>query len=156
MILVILGTQFRQFNRLLQEVEDLITAYNITDRVIVQCGHTNYESDLFELFKFIDNDQFVEYIKQADVIITHAGSGALFNAIKSGKKIIAVARLKEYREMVDNHQVELVKKLSGEGYIIDGTYSLKKAWDKLENFTPRPSDFPNKIYENLKKYIDAL
>ena len=50
--------------------------------------------------------------KNASVVISHAGSGALFNSIKAGKKVIAIARLHEFNEMADNHQIELVKKLA--------------------------------------------
>jgi UDP-N-acetylglucosamine transferase subunit ALG13 len=78
----------------------------------------------------------------------------LFSAIKRQKKIIAVARLQKYGEMVDDHQTELVKKLTEEGYILDGTYSLKEAWDKLENFKPRQYDFHNTIGETIANWID--
>lgn len=50
--------------------------------------------------------------------------------------MIAMARLHEFNEMADNHQIELVKKLSDGGYIIDGTYSLVEAWPKLEGLFP--------------------
>jgi UDP-N-acetylglucosamine transferase subunit ALG13 len=140
----------------LQELENLIKVFDINDKVIVQKGNTEYTSKLFHAFNFINNVQFVEYVKNADVIITHAGSGALFNAIKSRKKIIAVARLKKNNEMIDDHQIELAKKLSQEGYILDGTYSLIEAWKKLETFSPRCCDFSNMIVKKLKNYIDAL
>ena len=86
-------------------------------------------------------------------MITHAGSGAIFNSIKAGKKIIAMARLHDFNEMADNHQTELIKKLSDGGYIIDGTYSLCEAWPKLEGFVPRENDFTNEIIITLDKFI---
>jgi UDP-N-acetylglucosamine transferase subunit ALG13 len=156
MIFVILGTQDKPFLRLLNELERIIKENNIKDEIIVQIGDTDYESSLFKSFKYIDDTHFLEYINKADAIITHAGSGALFNAIKKGKKTIAVARLKKYGEMVDDNQSELVKKLAEGGYIIDGTYSLVEAWKMLDTFSPRPCDFPNMIVPNLKKYIDTL
>jgi UDP-N-acetylglucosamine transferase subunit ALG13 len=156
MIFVSLGTQDKPFLRVLQELENLIKTFNIKDEIIVQQGNTTYESNLFKSFKYVNNTQFVEYIQRSNIIITHAGSGSLFNAIKSGKKIIAVARLKKYGEMIDNNQTELAKKLAEEGYIIDGTYSLVEAWKMLDTFSPRPCDFTNMIVPNLKKYIDTL
>ena len=91
---------------------------------------------------------------EADVVISHAGTGALFSSIKKGKKVIAVARLAKYGEMVNDHQTEIVQKLAGEGYILDGTNSVVDAWSKLESFIPRLSDFkctiPERINEVLK------
>lgn len=51
----------------------------------------------------------------------------LFLTVLKQAKVIAMARLHEFNEMADNHQIELVKKLSDGGYIIDGTYSLVEA-----------------------------
>lgn len=91
--------------------------------------------------------------RRISVVITHAGSGALFNSIKSGKKIIAMARLHEYNEMADNHQQELLSKLVEGGYVPDGTYSFEEAWNKLDSFTPRPNDFENHIVETIDGWI---
>ena len=66
-----------------------------------------------------------------------------------------MARLHDYNEMVDNHQAELVKKLSEEGYIIDGSKSLIEAWPKLENFTPRQNDFECKIIPVVDNWINT-
>lgn len=155
MIFVATGS-LRPFQRLLQEVDHLIEYYQIRDRVIVQAGYTLYTSPYFEQFNFVSDEQFRKYMEQADVIITHAGSGALFNAIKLHKKVIAFARLKKYAEHVDDHQIELAKKLSEEGYIIDGTYSLLEAWEKMENFVPRKCDFVQDVIVYLKEYLNTL
>ena len=64
-----------------------------------------------------------------------------------------MARLHDFNEMADNHQTELVKKLSEGGYIIDGTYSLIEVWPMLEEFTPRENDFKCEIVPMLDKWI---
>ena len=78
----------------------------------------------------------------------------MFSTIQKGKKTIAVARLAKYNEMLNDHQTELVKKLSHEGYILDGTYSIVNAWKELENFVPRICDFECSIPEEVCKLID--
>lgn len=119
MIFVTVGTQPNGFLRCLKEVEQLIEKYNITEEVVAQIGNTDFETDKFKTVRFTGENEFKEYIKNASVVITHAGSGAIFNSIKAGKKVIAMARLHDFNEMADNHQTELVKKLSEGGYIID-------------------------------------
>lgn len=153
MIFVTVGTQPNGFLRCLKEVEQLIEKYNITEEVVAQIGNTDFETDKFKTVRFTGENEFKEYIKNASVVITHAGSGAIFNSIKAGKKVIAMARLHDFNEMADNHQTELVKKLSEGGYIIDGTYSLILAWPKLEGFTPRANDFKCEIVPVLDKLI---
>lgn len=153
MIFVTVGTQPNGFLRCLVEVERLIEKYNITEEVIAQIGNTDFKTDKFKTVRFTGENEFKELIKNSSVVITHAGSGAFFNSIKAGKKVIAMARLHDFNEMADNHQTELVKKLSEGGYIIDGTYSLVEAWPKLEGFVPRENDFKCEIVSMLDRYI---
>lgn len=154
MIFVILGTQDVPFTRMLKMVDQLIDKFNISEEVIAQIGHTGFNPKNFTCIPFMNERDFQEHIKRASVIITHAGSGALFSAIKLGKKAIAVARLKKYKEMPDNHQTELVKKLSLEGYILDGTYGLDSAWQQLPDFNPRANDFICNIQSELLKIFE--
>jgi beta-1,4-N-acetylglucosaminyltransferase len=153
MIFVTVGTQPNGFLRCLKEVEQLIDKFGITEEVVAQIGNTDFETDKFKTIRFTGENEFKEYIQKASIVISHAGSGALFNSIKAGKKVIAMARLHDFNEMADNHQTELVKKLSEGGYIIDGTYSLVEAWPKLDGFTPRPNDFKCEIVPVLDKWI---
>lgn len=153
MIFVTVGTQPNGFLRCLKDVEKLIEKYNITEEVVAQIGHTDFKTTKFKTIPFTGENEFREYIKNASVVITHAGSGAIFNSIKAGKKVIAMARLHDFNEMADNHQTELIKKLADGGYIIDGTYSLVEAWPKLEGFAPRENDFTNTIVSTLDSYI---
>ena len=154
MIFVPLGTQAMDFSRCLRMLDDMIEYYKISEKVIVQIGNSSYKSKNFEMLPFVPEETFKQYISDASVVISHAGSGALFGAIKKGKRVIAVARLKQYHEMIDNHQTELTKKLSEEGYLIDGTYSLIDAWAKLDGFEPRANDFCCNMVEALYMMIE--
>lgn len=153
MIFVTVGTQPNGFLRCLKEVEALVKKYDIKEEIIAQIGNTNFQTDKFKTITFTSENEFQRLINDASIIITHAGSGAIFNSIKAGKKVIAMARLHDFNEMADNHQTELVKKLAEEGYIIDGTYSLIDAWPKLENFNPRKNDFKCNIVPILDHMI---
>ena len=150
MIFVTLGTQQIPFTRIMRMLDELIVQEHIQDEVVVQAGFTDYETTNFKCIKFLKENEFQEYIAQATVIITHAGSGALFSSIKSGKKVIAVARLSKYGEMIDDHQTELTRKLAEEGYILDGTNSIVEAWKKINSFVPRKNDFVCTIPEVLE------
>ena len=148
MILVTLGTQKQQFTRLLDYIENS----NIKDEIIVQAGHTKYESKKMKIFDFIDYEQMDEYINKADLIITHGGTGSIVSALKKEKKVIACARKKEYGEHVDNHQEEIVSVFSDEGYILklDENVKLIVLIKKSKNFKPK------KFVSNTKKFIEKL
>ena len=53
MILVVLGTQDKQFTRLLDDVSREIELGHIKDEVIVQAGQTKYSSDKMKIFDFL-------------------------------------------------------------------------------------------------------
>ena len=131
MVFITLGTQGNQFPRCLQMVEELIDMLHPGHEFIAQIGNTEYKSNKIKVLEYVSETEFKRLIGEADVVITHAGSGSLFNAIKQGKKTIAVARLKKYKEMLNDHQTELVKKLTYDGNILDGTYSIVDALKKL-------------------------
>lgn len=156
MIFITVGTQPNGFNRCLQEVEKLIEKYSITEDIVAQIGYSDFYTDKFKIIDFLSENDFKEYINKASIVITHAGSGAIFNAIKCEKKIIAIARLHDYNEMADNHQCELVEKLSSAGYILNGTTSLEAAWLKLDDFKPRKGNFKNEIVHFLDNYINSI
>lgn len=155
MIFVTLGTQGCDFSRCMKMVEELMKSIKVNGPVIAQTGHTQYKPDGIDCFDFVDEQEYQKYFDEAGVIISHAGTGALFTSINKGKKVIAVARLAEYGEMIDNHQTEIVRKLSSEGHILDGTYSIIEAWKMIDTFTPKPCIFENHIVEEAGKCIDA-
>ena len=75
MILVTLGTQDKNFVRLLEKIDQLINNGLIKDKVIVQAGFTKYNSENMEIFDLIPQDEFNDLMDKADIIITHGGVG---------------------------------------------------------------------------------
>ena len=153
MIFITLGTQSCDFSRCMKMAEEWAIKYNIKEPIIAQTGYTSYKPAGFKCFDFVSENDYQQYIEEAGVVISHAGTGALFSSIKKGKKIIAVARLQKHGEMVDNHQTEIVRKLTEEGLILDGTNSIIEAWDKIEDFIPTSCAFENNITKEVEKSL---
>jgi len=119
LIFIILGSQKFEFNRLLEEIDDLIEMGIFKDEEIVaQTGHSTYKPKHFKTIAFLEKDQFLEKIKQSDLVITHGGASAIISSLKYGKKIIGVARNQQYAEHIDNHQVEIIENFASKRYII--------------------------------------
>jgi len=157
MVLVLLGTQSHSFIRLLDEIEDCIKKNVITSAVIVQHGHTKFSSNYMELFDFIPIEEFNNLIAKADLIITHGGVGSIINSIKIHKKVIAVPRLSEFNEHVNNHQIEIVDTFNNLG-LIKGVFDVTLLCDAIKSintFKPVPYISNNKgMLKIVKDYID--
>lgn len=109
MIFVTVGSQKFQFNRLLKALDILVNEKKITEEIFAQTGYSDYEPKKYKYKKFLDRDEFKEIMEKSDKVISHGGTGAIIGAVKQGKKVIAVARLKEFGEHVDNHQLEIIR-----------------------------------------------
>lgn len=160
MILVTLGTQDKEFPRLIQAVEKQIELGNIKDEVIVQAGSTKYESDKMKIVDYIPIKEFSSLLGQADFIITHAGVGSIIEGLKNNKKVIVVARKKEYGEHVNNHQEQILENFGEQGYIIpvynleDLSEALEKVETfKLKDFNGNNINFLNKLEQEIEKLL---
>ena len=130
---------------------------NIKEKVVVQAGCTNYESDNMEIFDLIPSDEFDDLVARAGLIITHGGAGSILTAIKKNKKVIAAARLKKYKEHTNDHQIQIVKEFAKDGYILElrDFSKLGKLIAKSKTFKPKKfvSNTPNMV-KIIDDYIE--
>ena len=152
MIFVTLGTQDKGFPRLLEAIEKQIQNGNIKEKVIVQAGLTEYESKNMEIYKLMPMQQFDKYVKECDLLITHAGVGSIMSGLKNNKKVIAAPRLKEYGEHNNNHQVQIATEFSKLGYIL-----YLEDFDKLDELLEKSKTFnPKKYKDNNKNFVKIV
>ncbi|MED9979112.1 MAG: PssE/Cps14G family polysaccharide biosynthesis glycosyltransferase [Bacilli bacterium] len=139
MILITLGTQDKQFTRLLDMVQKEIDKGNINDKVIVQAGHTKYDSKDMEIFDLIDREKFSELISKCDILITHGGVGSIITGLQNNKKVIVAPRLAKYDEHMNDHQIQITDNFSKAGYILPlyECDDLGEVLKKVKNFTPK-------------------
>lgn len=159
MILVMLGTQNNSFHRLLEEIDELVKKGIINDEIIVQAGYTKYNSKNMKILGLMPKEELEKYQEKADLIITHGGVGSIISSIEKRKKVIAVPRLHEYQEHVNNHQIEIVEKYSNENLIIGckQVSDLEKAIKKVKKFTPKKFERSNsKMLEIIERFIDNV
>lgn len=157
MILVTLGTQDKPFTRLLDAIQKEIEKGNIKDKVVVQAGCTKYESDDMEIFDLIPMEDFDKLMGECDLLITHGGVGSIITGLKNNKKVIAVPRLAEYGEHINDHQKQIIEKMSYAGNIIgvDDLDKLDEALKKVKKFKPKKyKSNTNNMIELVEKLID--
>jgi UDP-N-acetylglucosamine transferase subunit ALG13 len=68
-------------------------------------------------------------LEEAEIVVTHGGSGALLDALTLGHRPIVMPRLRRYQEHVNDHQVELCEALASEGraVVVQDSASLVRA-----------------------------
>lgn len=157
MILITLGTQDKEFTRILKEVDKLITKKVIKEEVVVQAGYTKYKSKNMKIFDYVSKTELEKYIEKANFVITHAGVGTIFDCLKKNKKIIAIPRLSKYKEHNNDHQLQIVEEFGKEGFLIP-VYEmdeLEQAIQKVKTFKPNKYKSNNKnMVKLISEYID--
>ena len=120
MIFVTVGNATQGFHRLLNAVDRLAGEGLLKgDEVLIQAGKSaGFRSSRCKVVDFLAVERFVEAIREADLVICHAGAGTLFHIFQSGKVPVVMPRRKLYGEHVDDHQLELAEALAQEGRII--------------------------------------
>ncbi|NQX05476.1 glycosyl transferase family 28 [Rathayibacter sp. VKM Ac-2856] len=66
----------------------------------------------------VPHHELQEAVKEADVVIAHAGTGAAITAIEAGKVPILVPRLVARGEHIDDHQIQIARELDQRGLAI--------------------------------------
>jgi len=88
-----------------------------------------------------------EDMKKADLIISHAGAGSILESLRKNKPVIVVVN----EDLMDNHQLEVAKKLREEGYLAYATCKtlaqVLKTLD-VKSFKPFPQPNPQ-IFQRI-------
>jgi len=108
MILVSVGSGLAPFDRLLRAIEQLPPGEDL----IVQHGTSSVRPTGAMCLDFIPFETMVDYVRQARIVISHAGVGSVLVAFANGKRPIVVPRLSKLGETVDDHQVEFGRRLA--------------------------------------------
>ena len=159
MVLVLLGTQHNEFKRLLQEIEDCINNGCITTNVVVQAGVTKYKTDKMKIFDMMSQEILDNLVEDADWIITHGGVGSIIMALKKHKRVIAVPRLKEFNEHVNDHQRQIVNTFDEKGYLIgiQNVEDLPEAIKRIDKFIPNEYQGDNsKMLNIISEFINNI
>ncbi|XP_008558491.1 UDP-N-acetylglucosamine transferase subunit ALG13 homolog [Microplitis demolitor] len=124
-IFVTVGTT--KFDKLIETVmkDDILMELNKRgySYLILQIGNTNLMPDCTPRCGFNNIEMFNlkpsinEYMKSADLIISHAGAGSCLEALEANKPLIVVTN----DLLMDNHQSELAEQLHKDKHLFQCT-----------------------------------
>lgn len=137
-ILITVGTH-GPFDRLIHEVERLITSGVIECPVVAQVGPGGYRSDRMECLESCHQDKMQEMLRAAGIVITHAGTGSILSGLQAGCKVIAITRRAIHGEHYDDHQLEILEEMKSRKAILGGEdpSQLENLMQQVDAFTPR-------------------
>jgi len=140
MIFVTIGSQ-EPFDRLIEAMDSIAPSLNTS--IVAQIFRNNYKPRNIKDIEFISPVEYTEYLKEADIIIAHAGMGTILSVLQLQKPLIVMPRLAKYHETRNNHQVATAIEFEKMGY-------LKVAFD-AEGLQKHINDvFDNKIIQTGK------
>ncbi len=159
MILVTVGTEKFQFDRLMVWISILVKQDWMQEKVVVQYGNCMFVPRGIEAYKLLPASEFQELAMSANLLIGHCGEGTLLLAEKISAPYILVPRIAALKEHVDNHQLELANKLVDTGVPI--AFSLEGLLELVRN--PIRVDFSvlslsaiNQICQSLELFSTQL
>jgi UDP-N-acetylglucosamine transferase subunit ALG13 len=120
MIFVTVGTNEAPFDRLIRVFEEGVPAAGdraADEEVLLQHGASLLRPSGATCVDFLPFDDLVEAIRRARVVVMHAGVGSIMTALANGKRPVVVPRLRRYGEAVDDHQLDLGRRLHESGLV---------------------------------------
>jgi UDP-N-acetylglucosamine transferase subunit ALG13 len=158
MIFLTVGTQF-PFDRLVREVDGIFDEGLIGETLFAQIGESPYKPRNFESVSHLEKSEFENYVKQSSGIIGHAGMGTIIAALSNHKPLLAMPRLKRYREAVNDHQMAIAKKFEELGHILVAydTEDLPRCIRQLKTFVPKERKAnPDAVINRIRNFLNNL
>ena len=160
MIFVTVGSRNYPFDRLFKKLDELYENGTLTKEMFAQMGTSDYKPKYYEYKDFISQEEFLNKINDANIVVSHGASGSIMKALNAGKKVIAVTRLEKYGEHVNDHQIKNNKAFGDNRYVLVADNELsdlgecfKKIYDKTDGLIPWENKDPMAIVNMVDKFI---
>lgn len=157
MIFVTVGSRNYPFDRLFKKIDELYETGVLSEPMFAQTGTSTYIPKNFEYKDFISQEEFLEKIEEADIVVSHGASGSIMKALNAGKKVIAVTRLEKYGEHINDHQIQNNVAFGSNGYVLVADYELTdlgECFQKILNGTDGLREWENKDPMAIVNMID--
>src|SRR5271156_3127815 len=116
MIFVTVGSQ-EPFDRLIGAGDQWARSRARSD-VFAQIASSKLQPDHIKFTQFIDPSEFTRVMREARLIVAHAGMGSIISALELGKPIVVMPRRADLRETRNDHQVGTAERFGEQDRII--------------------------------------
>ena len=147
MIFVTVGSCQLPFDRLLRELERL----PLDEQLVVQLGPSALRLPRATCVDFMPFETVVERVRQARIVISHAGVGSVMVALANGKRPLVVPRLSKFGEIVDDHQLEFGRRMAESGLV-----TLVEDLAELPDFVSGDSGAASAVFGEANQLVADL
>lgn len=157
-VFVTTGSRSFQFDRLLKALDQIDSSlFEEEVHIFAQIGNSSIKPRNAVTVPFLSRDEFLQRMNEADVVVTHGGTGAVIGAISLGKKVVAVPRLAAFGEAVDDHQEELIRQFDEMG-LLKGCFNLDLLGEAVleasrKSFLPYTSNTQS-VLDSIEGYLE--
>lgn len=116
-VFVTVGNATVAFDRLLRIVDEAFLLAPVRVEGLCQVGVSTVRPRGLVVEAFLGRREYEAQMRQADVVITHAGIGTLHAARSAGHRPFVLPRRASEGEIVNDHQMEVYAELLGRGLI---------------------------------------
>lgn len=88
------------------------------DELVVQHGPGRPPPNAAQAVPWMTFAEIAEHMERAEHVVSHAGAGTILCAARAGQVPIVFPRLERFDETVDDHQLELARRLAEDGRLI--------------------------------------
>ena len=156
MIFVTVGTHEQPFDRLIKKVDELKKDGTIREDVIIQTGFSEYEPKYCQWSKLIPYQQMVKNVADAHMVISHGGPASFIMPLQIGKTPIVVPRQHQFKEHVNDHQVEFVRNVAQRMGTIIPVEDIEMLGDIITNYDRIVGGMKHGMSSNNAKFNEEM
>lgn len=155
MIYVTVGEHCQSFDRLITKIDEIVPSFD--EKIVLQKGPSNYRPENMEYFDFTGPREAEEYIKQARLVVSHAGIGTIILAQKHRVPIIITPRRKMHGEHLNDHQTQICQAMKMEKraniFVVEKMEDLK---DRIKSILSSTQPIPGRVHNGRDKIINEI
>lgn len=153
MIFVTVGTQL-PFERLVATVDSWAAGRSPRPDVLAQVGAGRTDYAHIRCERTLDGERYAAAIATARLMVAHAGTGSILNALDKGVPVIVFPRDDRHGEHRDDHQQQTARQMQRMGLVaVAWTESELVALIERELATPAASRQPRQRNTELVDYL---
>lgn len=129
MIFVTIGTQV-PFDRMIEAVDEIAPLLKGKE-IVTQALGLKYQPQYLKTLDYISPADFKNYVNNAELIISHAGTGTILSVAQMEKPLIVFPRSGKLKETRNDHQMatcRMMEKISG----LQVAYDKEQLRNKIE------------------------
>ena len=153
MILVTCGSSGLPFDRLVGAVAGLGGG----EPLVVQHGPSTVRVAGARNVDFLPMDELTELVREARVVVCHAGVGSILLALGHGTQLVVVPRRARLGEAVDDHQVECARRFERAGLVelAEDSGQIQAAIAAARPGSVAPAARERPLVDELRCYVQA-